>query len=86
MAGLLDKNIRYYGIELAIHNPAANVIESDFARNEIKFRNNSFDILVAAGVFESMGKFQNKKLRLPDRGKSMLMREPLGKPEELNHV
>ncbi len=61
LARLLQKNINYYGIDIAIHSPAVNLLEVDFAENEIKFGDKRFDIVVAAGVFEYLGGRQKKK-------------------------
>ena len=58
---LLDKNIRYYGIDMAIHCPAPNLIESDFTANQIKFGDKKFDVVLAQGVFEYIGSFQMQK-------------------------
>jgi len=59
---LLGPNIAYYGIDIAIHNPAPNLLEFDFAKGKIGFQNRTFDIVVAAGVFEYMGSEQKRKL------------------------
>jgi SAM-dependent methyltransferase len=61
LARLLDQNIQYFGIDIAIHTPAPNLREFDFARQEIRFDSKEFDIVVAAGVFEYLGTFQNAK-------------------------
>lgn len=73
LAGLLDKNIRYYGIDIAIHNPSPNLLERDFLAEPIQFGGRKFDIVLAQGVFEYVGKFQAQKLAeikqlLRDRG------------------
>jgi len=57
---LLSPNIRYYGIDIAIHNPAPNLAEADFLEAPMKFDDKSFDIAVAQGVFEYVGDFQAK--------------------------
>lgn len=62
LAGLLDKNIDYYGIDIAIHNPAANLIQTDFLAAPIQFGERQFDIIVAQGVFEYVGGVQVQKL------------------------
>jgi len=59
----LRSNIRYHGIDIAIHKPAANLIEMDVTREPIMFRNKRFDLIVAAGLFEYLGTFQRPKLR-----------------------
>ena len=61
LSQLLEKNIHYYGIDIAIHDPSPNLIEIDLTRNEIDFQNKSFDLIVAQGFFEYIGKLQNKK-------------------------
>ena len=62
LARLLNKTIQYYGIDIAIHNPAPNLLQSDFIANPIEFDGRQFDIIVAQGVFEYVGKFQAQKL------------------------
>jgi SAM-dependent methyltransferase len=62
LALLLDANINYFGIDLAIHSPAPNLHEVDFAKHPIGFDDRRFDLVVAAGVFEYMGKQQARKL------------------------
>src|SRR6266478_716271 len=59
---LLPKNIHYYGIDMAVHHPAPNLVETDFLENPIKFGDKQFDIIVAQGVFEYIGSFQPQKL------------------------
>jgi cyclopropane fatty-acyl-phospholipid synthase-like methyltransferase len=61
LARLLDDNINYYGIDIAIQHSAPNFLEVDLAQNKIGFGNRSFDIVVAAGVFEYLGTLQNQK-------------------------
>ena len=58
---LLPGNIHYHGIDLAIHNPASNLIETDILENPIKFGEKQFDIIVALGVFEYVGSVQSQK-------------------------
>ena len=58
---LLHSNINYYGIDIAVHEPAPNLIQSDFLENEIGFNDKHFDIIVAQGVFEYVGRFQSQK-------------------------
>ena len=59
---LLPPNIKYYGIDIAIHDPAPNLIESDLLENPIRFDDKRFDIVLAQGFFEYVGEFQSKKL------------------------
>jgi SAM-dependent methyltransferase len=61
MRSLLQKNIHYYGIDIAIHNPAPNLIEADLLKSPIRFGDKRFDIIVAQGVFEYLGEFQSQK-------------------------
>jgi SAM-dependent methyltransferase len=58
---LLGKNLHYYGIDIAIHHPAPNLLQADFLETPIKFGDRKFDIIVAQGVFEYIGKFQADK-------------------------
>lgn len=64
---LLDPNIRYCGIDIAIRAPASNLMEFDFVENPIQFGNEKFDIVIAQGVFEYIGKVQLAKLQEIDR-------------------
>ena len=59
---LLPSTIRYFGIDIAIHNPAPYLIETDFLEEPIGFGGQEFDIAVAQGVFEYVGSFQSEKL------------------------
>jgi SAM-dependent methyltransferase len=61
LSHLLDKNIEYHGIDIAIHNPAPNLIQTDFMENPIAFQNKRFDIVLAQGVFEYSGALQSQK-------------------------
>lgn len=63
LAQELDQNIRYHGIDIAIQRPAENLIQSDFLSEPIEFRGKQFDLIVAQGVFEYVGKFQEEKFR-----------------------
>ena len=70
---LLRPNIQYNGIDIAIHDPAPNLIEADFLETPIRFADKRFDIILAQGVFEYMGGFQAQKFAeiaglLNDRG------------------
>ncbi|MFZ2095941.1 MAG: class I SAM-dependent methyltransferase [Anaerolineales bacterium] len=61
LSQLVEKNIHYYGIDLVIHDPSPNLLEIDLAMNEINFQEKSFDLIVAQGFFEYIGKLQSKK-------------------------
>ena len=58
---LLRNSIHYYGIDIAIHDPAPNLIQADFLETPIRFANKQFDIILAQGVFEYAGRFQSQK-------------------------
>jgi SAM-dependent methyltransferase len=58
---LLRSNIQYYGIDIAIHAPAPNLIEADLLSVPIQFDNKRFDIVIAQGFFEYAGAFQAQK-------------------------
>lgn len=63
LATLLPENIRYYGIDIAIQRPAPNLSQADFVQGPIRFgERQNFDIIVAQGVFEYVGRFQEQKL------------------------
>jgi SAM-dependent methyltransferase len=71
---LLQQNIHYYGIDIAIHDPAPNLIETDILQNPISFGDMRFEIIVAQGLFEYIGIFQSQKFEeiaglLSERGK-----------------
>jgi SAM-dependent methyltransferase len=61
LMSLLDKKIRYHGIDLAIHEPAANLREADILKMPIAFEDMRFDIVVAQGLFEYMAALQSQK-------------------------
>ena len=58
---LLRSNIHYYGIDIAIHDPAPNLIEADLVNTPVRFDDKRFDIVIAQGFFEYMGTFQDRK-------------------------
>jgi len=58
---LLRPNIEYFGIDIAIHDPDPNLLETDFLETPIGFGENKFDIVIAQGVFEYIGRFQAQK-------------------------
>jgi cyclopropane fatty-acyl-phospholipid synthase-like methyltransferase len=61
LMSLLEPNIQYHGIDIAIHEPTPNLIESDFLEDTIQFNGQRFDIVLAQGVFEYIGKLQSAK-------------------------
>jgi cyclopropane fatty-acyl-phospholipid synthase-like methyltransferase len=58
---LLPGSVRYHGIDIAIQEPAPNLIEMDLLQSPIGFRDMKFDIIVAQGVFEYFGDRQAQK-------------------------
>lgn len=58
---LLPANIEYYGIDIAVQNPAPNLIEADVLQAPIRFEDKHFDIVVAEGLFEYLGGSQSEK-------------------------
>ena len=58
---LLRENVHYHGIDIAIHNPALNLVQTDFLENPIHFRDQQFEIVLAQGVFEYAGNHQAQK-------------------------
>jgi SAM-dependent methyltransferase len=61
LRSLLHPNIEYYGIDIAIHDPAPNLLEADFLETAIGFDDKRFDLVLAQGVFEYIGDFQAQK-------------------------
>ena len=61
LSNLLKKNINYFGIDIAIHDPATNLLELDILENEINFGDMQFDMIVASGLFEYMAGSQRQK-------------------------
>jgi SAM-dependent methyltransferase len=58
---ILQRNIRYHGIDIAIQGPAPNLLESDILTSPIRFGDKRFDIVVAQGLFEYAGTHQSQK-------------------------
>lgn len=61
LMSLTQQNIHYFGIDIAIHDRAPNLIEADFLKAPIRFGDKRFDIVVAQGVFEYMADRQEQK-------------------------
>jgi len=62
LARFLGANVSYHGIDMAISQPAPNLIEADLVKNPIRFGAKRFDFVVAQGFFEYMGSAQEQKL------------------------
>jgi SAM-dependent methyltransferase len=58
---LLQKNVNYHGIDIAIQNAAPHLLQMDFLEKPINFADKKFDIILAQGVFEYVGTFQAQK-------------------------
>jgi SAM-dependent methyltransferase len=58
---LLRPGISYFGIDIAIHDPAPNLLETDILDAPIGFAGRRFDIVTALGVFEYVGARQTEK-------------------------
>jgi cyclopropane fatty-acyl-phospholipid synthase-like methyltransferase len=58
---LMPPNISYYGIDIAIKEPAPNLLEADIANTPIDFNGKRFDIVSALGIFEYIGDSQSRK-------------------------
>jgi len=61
LSHLLPSNIDYYGIDIAIQDPAPNLLEADLRKDPIKFGAKRFDIVLAQGIFEYVGDTQSRK-------------------------
>ena len=62
LARLMPPAVRYHGIDIAIHEPARNLMELDILENPISFGGKKFDVIVAQGLFEYVGTLQSQKL------------------------
>ena len=61
LARLMPPRVHYYGIDIAVPEPALNLIEMDIAEEPISFHGMKFNLVVASGMFEYVGKFQVQK-------------------------
>ena len=60
---VLPPQIKYYGIDIALQEPASFMREVDFAKNPISYDGQRFDFIVGLGVLEYMGTLQNQKFQ-----------------------
>jgi len=60
---LLKPNIEYFGMDVAIGEPAANLREVDIVDNPIEFDGRQFDFVIAQGLFEYLAGVQEDKFR-----------------------
>jgi len=58
---LLPPGIHYHGIDIAIQDPAPDLVESDIVSTPITFADKKFDIVIAQGVFEYIPNVQAQK-------------------------
>jgi cyclopropane fatty-acyl-phospholipid synthase-like methyltransferase len=58
---LLDRNVQYYGIDIAIQEPSANLTECDILQEPISSEWAPFDLIVAQGLFEYLADNQSRK-------------------------
>jgi len=58
---LLEPNVEYFGIDIAIQEAAPDLIEADFVEGPIRFGDKTFDLVIAQGVFEYVGTLQAQK-------------------------
>jgi SAM-dependent methyltransferase len=58
---LLDPNIVYHGIDIAIQQPSPQLVERDLLREPIETDDAPFDLIVAQGFFEYMADAQSRK-------------------------
>jgi cyclopropane fatty-acyl-phospholipid synthase-like methyltransferase len=61
LKAVLRHNVGYYGIDIAIREPAPYLLEYDFLEAPVSFNGKRFDIVVAQGVFEYVGAHQDQK-------------------------
>jgi len=61
LARLMPPGVHYHGIDLAIPEPASNLMEMDIIEEPITFHGKKFDVVVAQGMFEYVGDFQSQK-------------------------
>jgi SAM-dependent methyltransferase len=58
---LLEPNIHYFGIDIAIQEPAPNLTECDILQEPISSEEAPFDLVVAQGLFEYLADSQSQK-------------------------
>ena len=61
LRSLLDPNIAYYGIDIAIPQPSPGLVERDLLQEPIGSDHAPFDLIVAQGFFEYMADAQSQK-------------------------
>jgi SAM-dependent methyltransferase len=61
LATVLRPGINYHGIDIAIQEPAPNLIELDILKQPITFGDRRFDLVVGQGLFEYLADKQSEK-------------------------
>ncbi len=61
LRSLLDPNIAYHGIDIAIQQPSPGLVERDLLQEPIRSDHAPFDLIVAQGFFEYMADAQSQK-------------------------
>jgi SAM-dependent methyltransferase len=61
LATVLRPTVSYYGLDIAIQDPAANLRELDILKQPIEFEDRRFGIVVAQGLFEYLSDRQSRK-------------------------
>ena len=64
LARLMPPGVRYHGVDIAIPAPAPNLIEMDIIEEPVSFRGQTFDVIVAQGLFEYAGEFQANRSQI----------------------
>ncbi|MBO0727829.1 MAG: class I SAM-dependent methyltransferase [Acidimicrobiaceae bacterium] len=59
---LLRPTLTYYGLDLSVPEPTPNLREIDLTEGRIEFDDRRFDVVVAQGVFEYLGRHTGEKL------------------------
>jgi SAM-dependent methyltransferase len=62
LAFVLEDNVHYHGMDIAIQVARPNLREVDFVKSEIAWEGESFDFVVASGVFEYLGEMRLQKM------------------------
>jgi glycosyltransferase involved in cell wall biosynthesis/SAM-dependent methyltransferase len=62
LATLLEPNIRYYGMDVALQKRSPNLSECDILEERITSEHAPFDLVVAQGIFEYLADRQEQKL------------------------
>lgn len=61
LATLLNSNIHYHGIDIALQKSGLQFLEKDIIGEAIDFKNKKFDFVIASGLLEYLGNNQVQK-------------------------